>query len=101
MAAEDTAPAAVEAVRETVLLRQENGIEAPHDLPLPDGIAARVASGQITILGPCDAQGNLLDVPAPESKPDPAPEPDPAKVASKIRMGKRTQDAASQSADNE
>ena len=99
MAAGDTAPAAAKAVRETVLLRQENGIEAPHDLPLPDGIASRVASGQIVNLGPCDAEGHLLA--PPEPKPEPEPEPDPAKTPIKIRMAKRTQDAASQSADDE
>ena len=54
---------------ETVLVRGESGNVLVHDLPLPDGLAQRVATGEATVLGPCDADGNLI----PAVEPEPAP----------------------------
>ena len=59
---------------ETVLVRTEAGAAMVHDLPLPAGLAERVAKGEAQVLGPCDADGNLT---APEVTPEPEPTPEP------------------------
>ena len=65
-----------------VLVRTASGVDMVHDLPLPEGLAGRVAKGEETVLGPCDADGNLLTV-EPEAQPVPAPakKAAPAKAA--------------------
>jgi hypothetical protein len=37
---------------ETVMIAGENGVAMPHDLPLPSGIADRLARGELTMVEP-------------------------------------------------
>jgi hypothetical protein len=37
---------------ETVMIAGENGVAMPHDLPLPSGIADRLARGELTMIEP-------------------------------------------------
>ena len=78
---------------ESVLIHCESGLDMVHDLPLPDGLSARVAAGEAAILGPCDADGNLTVAVEPEAgsgSPDAGegggePDPAPAPVVKQIR----------------
>lgn len=74
-----------------VLVLCESGTAMVHDLPLPEGLTARVAVGDARVLGPCDEDGTLLTAPEttdpaaaepaavePVTADDPAPVPAPA-----------------------
>lgn len=51
------------AERETVYVKCDNGMVMAHDLPLPSGIADRVARGQLELV---NADGSRPDESAPE-----------------------------------
>lgn len=53
--------------KETVWIRGENGVAKLHDLPLPWGVADRLAKGQVT----------QVDAPEPEKGPEPEKAPEP------------------------
>lgn len=64
----------------SVLIRTESGVDMVHDLPLPEGLAARVEKGECQDLGPCDADGVLV---APDPEPEPKKSPVPPRAALK------------------
>lgn len=59
------------AEKETVFVLCDNGAVMPHDLPLPTGIADRVARGQLRLVNEDGSaiQGDASTVRAPDSTP--------------------------------
>lgn len=70
---------------ETVLVRGEGGWSLPHDLPLHPNMLAKVTAGEALVVGPCDADGNLLE---PELEPEPVEAPAVKRPAAKQTASK-------------